>query len=520
MSMIKLRDYQNECIGSIKDKFEEGKKTQLVSLPTGSGKTVIFGSLIKEMGMKSIVLTHTEDLLNQTESKMRLFNKGKTIEKLSGKHKNFDADILVSTVQSACTDKTLEKLVSSGYELMIIDECHHSAAETWRKTIEAISPKLLVGMTATPFRSDEKGLAEIYDIISYTKSIGYMIDNKYLCNIQSKQIRSDIDTSTETNEPKSDFSSDYLEKTMNCPELIEDTVKKFIEEAPNRKTIAFCTSIDHSDKLSKKFNESGISSRSIHGGLKSDIREQIIEDFKLNRFQVLTNCQILTEGFDEPSVDCVIIAKPTRSKALFQQMIGRGLRLYPNKSNCLILDFTDLDRTIYSVSKLMHDREKELSDDEKINEFSSKDEDKNDYEDELPISLNKKLKTILVEINLFKNEFHWQQTGLGHILTGTKFDLEIVETSKDLYKIVKRNENDTIEIMAQDLDFDMCFGICNDCARDNMSNFILTDRNANWRNDSISDKQLAFLKKKRYKGGIEELTKGQASDIMGYLLNR
>ena len=515
---ITLRHYQEDCIQKIKDSYAKGKRNLLVSLPTGSGKTVIFGSLINRFGVKTLVLTHTEELLFQTARKMKLFNKDKKIGLLYAKDKDYDSDILVATVQSASTNKSLEILSTKGFKLIVADECHHSAADTWRKVLNRINPDLLVGFTATAFRSDKKGLAEIYDEITFEKSIVSMINSQFLCPIISKQIRSDLDFTDIENEANKhkhildDFPEDKLDQKMNCPELIENIIDKFTEEASDRKTIAFCTSVNHAQNLASAFIDKGFKAQFIYGGMKTEERQRILSDFKDDKIQVLTNCQILTEGFDEPSVNSIIIAKPTKSAGAFQQMIGRGLRLYPNKTDCLVMDFTDINRTVQSVSKLLHDKTGTISD--YFDEQNTR-ERENQILSDLPPKLNKNLKTFLVKINLFPNDFQWNKEKSGNMtLKGVKYDVNIIKQEDGFFLVKTTNKEIKNDILECNLDFEMAYGIAEAYVKKNLSNFILVNRNAPWRQQLISPKQKSLLEKNRFKAGISELTKGQAADII------
>jgi len=514
MTDVKLRTYQKECIENIILSYKEGNKSVLVSLPTGSGKTVIFGFLIKEMNLKTLVLTHTEELLFQTYKKMALFNPDKNIGLFYGKEKNYDCDILVATVQSACMPSSLKKLASNGYDVIIADECHHAAADTWKRVIRDINPKILVGFTATAFRSDKKGLGEVFDKVVYEKSIISMINLGYLCPVTSKQIREDIDFSD--NKSKDDFAIEYLDNKMNCTQYIDNTVEKFIAEAPNRKAIAFCTSVNHSENLATAFINNGYRSQFIHGGMDTSTRQRILNEFRDDKIQILTNCQVLTEGFDEPSVDCVIIAKLTKSKGAFQQMIGRGLRLYPNKTDCLVLDFTDINREIYSVARLLKDMGETASD------YYSEDHIREREAliiGELPEKLNKELKTHLIQINLFPQDFTWIKDNLGDTtLKGTAYDIKILKNNAGFYNVITYKNDELIKIHGKDLDFEMAYGVADGFVKGNRSNFKLVDRDAAWRKERISDKQESIFRKKRYKQGIDELTRGQAADLIGGVL--
>jgi len=319
--MRPLRSYQKECLESIVANFRSGVARQLVSLHTGSGKTVIFSYLIKNMGLKALVLAHTTELLHQSKEKIQMVCGGLDVGIVNGFSKEFEKEVVISSVQSARIPKNLEKLKEQKFQIVIADEAHHYSADSQRMILNELgfgpgTDKLLVGFTATPFRSDSKGLGDIFDVVSYEKSIKEIIEQGYLCRPSGIKVPIHVDFS-QVESSRGDFRTSSLAKVMDEPEINNIVTDSYVEKGEGRKTICFGTSVDHARNLQKSFESKGIPSGLIHGKMPTQERKQALEDFQDGRIRVLCNCQVLTEGFDSPDVSCVIIARPTTSRGLY-----------------------------------------------------------------------------------------------------------------------------------------------------------------------------------------------------------
>src|SRR3990167_9487562 len=183
---ITLRPYQTESISAIKEQCSKGIRRQIISLPPGSGKTVIFASIIKDTGMRALVFVHTRELLEQAQDKIKMIAPGLGVGLVDGDHKQFDSPVVICSIQAAGYESNLSKLIKQDFELIIADECHHFATDKTRKILNALgvgekTNKLLVGFTATPSRNDNKGLGEVFDQIVFERDINFMIKNGYLC---------------------------------------------------------------------------------------------------------------------------------------------------------------------------------------------------------------------------------------------------------------------------------------------------------------------------------------------------
>ena len=510
MGNIKLRPYQEECLKTILHKFNQGVSRQLVHLPTAAGKTVIFANLIQRLKRKTLVIAHTCELLDQAREKIEMIAPDADVGIVNSEYKEFNHDIVISSIQSARQPETLAELKKQGFTLCIYDEAHRAAASTPRHILSQlefskVSQNLLVGFSATPFRTDNKGLGEVFDEIVYKKTIKDLINLGFLCQPKGIKVRTDLDLSSVKTED-GDFATASLACVMNTQEMNDLVVNSYIEKANGRKTVCFAVNVSHAQNIAELFKAKGISAESIHGDMAAQERSSLLSRFESGNISILTNCQILTEGWDCPDIDCVIVAKPTQSKGLYQQMCGRGLRLFPNKKDCLILDFGSVTHSLCGMASLMGDTESQSEKyfEEKTNSFAKG----------LPTNLNKKLRAAITEFDPIGEVFTWVRDGNSYHLKGSGDSiLKISPTSEGRFNVILFDGKQT-QIISKDISFEYAFSAAEEFAKENRSLFTVSDLEANWRTLPISDKQKSFFRSHGYKAGIENLSRGQASLII------
>jgi len=520
---ILLRPYQQEALESIASNYSTGIQRQVVHLPTAAGKTVVFSSLVdqairKEPKTRALVLAFSCDLLTQAKDKLKMISPDLDVGIVDANHKEFGCSVVVSSVQSARQPNNLEQLKAQGFSIVIVDECHHFASDSARFVLNELgfskigcstSGRLLVGFSATPFRSDSKGLGEIFDRIVYHRSIKEMIAQGYLCNPRGHRVVTDIDFAKIEVEG-GDFDQSTLSRIMNTPEVSQTIVSSYQEKATGRKTIAFATSIEHSVALAQQFKHNGISSEAIHSRLSSEEQNDLKKKFRNGDIEVLVNPLLLCEGYDEPSISCVIVARPTKSSGLYQQMAGRGLRLFPGKEDCIILDFSDQNHTLCNVGILLGDN---LNDEQP--KRHGKSEKIEELVKDLPLNINLKLKKAIIELDLLGKSFTWQKDFNGqYFLKGSGMTvLKLVKVSEDRFDVVFHGLSG-IRMIAKGLDFSYSFSAAEDFAKANRALFAVADLEASWRELPISDKQKELFYSGGFKNGIENLTRGQAAQII------
>lgn len=326
-----MRDYQQECIDIITNHFKKHDK-QFIQLPTGAGKTWIFCEYLSKNSDKSLIICPSKELKEQIIQTCKIFNINSVSDNLKDDKKNH-------VITSSCLsyENSLNRIYKKNYDHIVIDECHHSQSKSYKNFLSKIPYKFkLLGCTATPERMDGKSLIEIFNELTYIKTIYELIYNGYLADIKGYRIK----TNQNISKRAGDFRLLELKKLDNNSRN-SIIYKTYIENCKDKKTIIFCLSIEHSIKIAEYLKSKGILADFIHGKMNKKIRQSIIKKYKNNDITVLTNCQLLTEGFDEPSIECIIIARPTASKALYCQMIGRGLRKTESKKICYLYELTD-----------------------------------------------------------------------------------------------------------------------------------------------------------------------------------
>jgi superfamily II DNA or RNA helicase len=315
-------------------------------MPTGTGKTVAFTTLAARMGCLTLVVVHRDELVRQT---LRTFGACWPTAAVgvvqADRNEWLGRHAVVGMVQSLRT--RLHQFPPDYFGLVVVDEAHHAPADSYRMVTDHFRPHFLLGCTATPDRLDGQGLDDLFgEKPLYVYELQQAIKDGRLVRIRQYAIKTQISLDGVANRG-GDFAPEALGKAVLQAGRTRAAVEALAEFAYDRKTIAFCVNLEHVDQMQEALLESGFSAESITGRMPVEERRRILEDYAAGKFQVLVNCEIATEGFDEPSIDCVLMARPTQSRSLYQQMVGRGLRLCPptNKDDCLVLDVTDNCRT-------------------------------------------------------------------------------------------------------------------------------------------------------------------------------
>lgn len=337
---METRYYQEEAKAAFFEDYEQNPigGSGLIYAATGAGKTVIGADIGKSLNQPLLFLVHRDELAEQTISKFLAVWKGVDIGLVKAKHNQLGATVTVASIQTLATEKRLEQVLNAKkYALIIQDEAHHSAAPSWERVLKSI-PAYRLGLTATPIRSDGVALDGLFSKVLYKYSVIDGIKDGYLVDIQGRQI--DINMNLDGIKCQAgDFSAMALADVMTNKQVMDVVYTKWNEYASNLKTVAFCCDVNHAKLSAEYFSLRGVNAEWIAGSMDYDTRKSVLRRFSRGQTQVLFNCMILTEGWDEPSIECVMMLRPTSSESLYIQMLGRGLRLYPGKSALLVLDF-------------------------------------------------------------------------------------------------------------------------------------------------------------------------------------
>ena len=334
---MKLRQYQEEAIQAVEGGWSEFQK-QLLVLPTGTGKTIIFSQIAKDRTEKGrvLILAHRDELIEQARDKYHNLT-GDFAGKEKASETSIDSfwKVTVGSVQTMMRDSRLSKFGQDYFKTVIVDEAHHSLADSYQKVLLHFHSADVLGVTATPDRGDKKLLGEYYDRIAYEYSLMQAVNDGYLCKINARTVPLKIDLS-ETKIRVGDYEVNSIAETLEP--YLPRIAKAIAEYAGNRKTVVFLPLVSIAQEFRNILVSEGLDAREVNGN--SADRKEILEWFdNAGAGAVLCNAMLLTEGWDCPSVDCVVVLRPTKIRSLYVQMIGRGTRPSPGKENLLILDF-------------------------------------------------------------------------------------------------------------------------------------------------------------------------------------
>lgn len=347
---MELRPYQNEAVASVEAEFSRGLRSTLIVLATGCGKTIVFSHLAARevrRGGRVLILAHRGELLSQAIAKLRSATGIEAGLEKAEETSDVAVDeipytVVVGSVQSMKSQKRLARFAPDEFSLIVIDECHHALTGTYRAVIDHFPEARLLGVTATPDRGDLRSLSEVFETIAYEYSIVDAIRDKWLSPIYVQTVPLQIDLSGVAVQ-SGDFQAAALGSALDP--YLRQICREIKERCHDRKTIVFTPLIATSRKMLSIFGEEGVAEvREVNG--ESPDRADTLQWFSdAPPGCVLLNSMLLTEGYDEPSVDCIVVLRATKVRALFVQMVGRGTRLAPNKKNLLLLDFLWLTST-------------------------------------------------------------------------------------------------------------------------------------------------------------------------------
>lgn len=335
---MELRPYQAEAKAAVFEQWDKGAFKTLLVLPTGCGKTIVFAKVAEDcvrQGYRVLILAHRGELLEQAADKIKKStNLGCATEKAEQTCLGSWFRITVGSVQSMQREKRLSQFSEDYFNVIIIDEAHHCISDGYQKVLQHFPSAKVLGVTATPDRGDMRNLGEFFESLAYEYTLPKAIREGYLSPIKAMTIPLQLDLSGVSIQ-SGDFKAGDIATALD-PYLhqIADEMMKYCRD---RKTVVFLPLVKTSQKFKEILNEKGFKAAEVNGESKD--RAEVLEAFDKGEYNVLCNSMLLTEGWDCPSVDCVIVLRPTKVRSLYSQMVGRGTRLCEGKSHLLLLDF-------------------------------------------------------------------------------------------------------------------------------------------------------------------------------------
>lgn len=336
---IPLREYQHEALESIEEARKRGVRRQLVAHSTGLGKTIVAAHLMHSWQPKrSLFLVHREELIGQTVDKLAMLDDELDVGVVRGRSDETEASVVVASVATLSRAQRLAR-IGEDFAVCVIDEAHHATAVSYQHVLDALpNAELILGLTATPTRGDGRAL-DCFDEITHSVSLLDGIERGHLAELRGFIAGTDMDLSRVRRR-----GGDYTDAALGAEYLragaSEAIVQAWAEHAADRRTLAFTPTVATAYELAECFSERGFNAEAFDGTSAHSARAAALNRFSRGQTQILVNCAVLTEGFDEPGVDCVLLARPTSSPLLDQQIVGRAARPHPNKTDAIILDVT------------------------------------------------------------------------------------------------------------------------------------------------------------------------------------
>lgn len=354
---MKLRPYQEIAKDKVLTEWEVGHKKTLLVLPTGTGKTIVFSKIIEECvrrGERVLILAHRGELLDQAADKLE-----KSTGLVTAKEKAEETSVgswsrvVVGSVQSMAQAKRLSRFKPDHFGAIIVDEAHHILSSTYQTVLNHFYEANVLGVTATPDRGDMKNLGSFFQSLAYQYTLPKAIKEGFLSPIKALTLPIKLDLST-VRQTAGDFNSKQVGNVLEP--YLEKIADEMLLHASTRKTVVFLPLVKTSQKFTEILNAKGFRAVEINGTSKD--RDQKLEDFENDKYNVLCNSMLLTEGWDSPAVDCIVVLRPTRARSLYSQMVGRGTRLFPGKEEVLLLDFlwhTDRHELVHPAHLIAED---------------------------------------------------------------------------------------------------------------------------------------------------------------------
>lgn len=335
---IELRDYQQEATENLQKMREDGKTIALLYHATGVGKTITAATDAKAVGGRTLFLVNALKLASQAKETFAKVWPEATLGEYTGSQKDMTQTVIFATVQSISKD--LEKFSPTDFDYLIVDECHHAAANTYQKIFAYFHPKFILGLTATPERSDGEDMLELFQNVAHKMDLKTAVERGVLVPIRCIRVKTNIDlTDVRINGIK--YNSQDLESKLFIPERNQLIVDIYLKYVNGKKTVIFCASVDHAAEIAKLLRDSGVKAEAVSGRDRVEVREKILKDYENGSTNVLCACDLLNEGWDSPHTTVLFMARPTMSKTIYLQQLGRGTRRYPGKEDLLVVDFVD-----------------------------------------------------------------------------------------------------------------------------------------------------------------------------------
>ncbi len=347
---LQLKEHQLAALKSLEEMRERHETIALLYHATGTGKTVTAVSDAKRFGKRTLFLAHTIELVNQAYETFKSLWEGVSVGKFGDAVKEKDAFIVCGSIQSVALN--LELFREDEFEYLIIDEAHHASADTYQKVLAYFKPKFTLGLTATPERADDKDIIEIFKNTAHKLDIQTAVEIGELVPVRCIRIHTNIDL-TKVRFNSVQYNIRDLESKIFVPERNTLIVDTFMEYVSDKRTVIFCASVKHAEQIAETIRQRGVTAAAVSGSMKSSERKEMLAKFQKGDIKAMCACDLLNEGWDCPETEVLFMARPTMSKVLYTQQLGRGMRLADGKDFLMVFDFVD-NASQYNMPYSLH----------------------------------------------------------------------------------------------------------------------------------------------------------------------
>ncbi len=347
---LELKEHQKAALKALEEMRDNSETIALLYHATGTGKTVTAVMDAKRCGGRVLFIAHTQELVDQAAKTFREIWNTTTVGRYCEAIKQPNAYVVCGSVQSIALH--LDSFKDDDFDYLIVDEAHHAAADTYQKVLAYFKPSFTLGLTATPERADDKSILDIFKNTAHKLDIQTAVEIGELVPVRCIRIHTNIDL-TKVRFNSVQYNIRDLESKIYVPErnrLIVDTWMQYVRD---KRTVVFCASVKHAEQIAELFREQGIKAAAVSGGMKQSERREFQEKFVSREIQVLCACDLLNEGWDCPEIEVLFMARPTMSKVLYTQQLGRGMRLFDGKDSLMVFDFVD-NTSQYNAPYSMH----------------------------------------------------------------------------------------------------------------------------------------------------------------------
>lgn len=349
---LELKEHQKAALESLEQMRRNNETIALLYHATGTGKTVTAVTDAKHCGGRVLFLAHTQELVEQAANTFSRLWPEVTVGRYMESIKAISSHVVCGSIQSVALH--LDSFKDNDFDYMIVDEAHHAAADTYQKVLAYFKPSFTLGLTATPERADDKSILDIFKNTAHKLDIQTAVEIGELVPVRCIRIHTNIDL-TKVRFNSVQYNIRDLESKIYVPERNRLIVDTWVQYVRDKRTVVFCASVKHAEQIAGMFREQGIRAAAVSGGMKQSERKEFQDKFVSKEIQVLCACDLLNEGWDCPETEVLFMARPTMSKVLYTQQLGRGMRLYDGKESLMVFDFVDNAsqyNTPYSLHRL------------------------------------------------------------------------------------------------------------------------------------------------------------------------